>query len=96
MKSYNFNESKEEMKKALSEDEKGFESIKEEDETKKAQDAIKGVIEKDWGGSNKDQYAAVQLLSGLASNNSDEANTFMDDLNKLTDKMDLKKYGIGE
>ena len=68
--------------------------IKEEDSTKKAQDAIKGVIEKNWGGSNDDQYAAVQLLSGLASNDSKEANAFMDDLNKLTDKMDLSKYGI--
>lgn len=71
------------------------EKIKEEkSEEEKAKDAIKGIIEQDWGGSNSDQYAATELISGLASNNSDIANKFMDDLNKLTDNMDLSKYGI--
>lgn len=66
----------------------------EKSDEEKAKDAIKGIIEQDWGGSNSDQYAAIQLLSGLSSNNSDIANKFMSDLNKLTDKMDLSKYGI--
>ena len=65
-----------------------------ESDEQKAKDSIKGIIDKDWGGSNEDQYASAQLITGLAGNDSKVANDFMDDLNKLTDKMDLSKYGI--
>jgi len=70
------------------------EELNEESEDDKAKNSIKGIIEKDWGGDNKEQYGAAQLIVGLSGNNSKIANDFMDDLNKLTDKMDLSKYGI--
>jgi len=68
--------------------------VTEQTEEEKAKKAIKEIIKTDWGGSNKEQGKAVQLMRGLSFNDSDVANSFMDDLNKLTDKMDLSKYGI--
>lgn len=104
MKKYNFGKTRQEVKDSLygnntehiKEGEiENTEPLEEEkSDEEKAKDAIKGIIEKDWGGNNKDQYGAVQLLSGLSSNNSDIANKFMDDLDKLTNKMDLSKYGM--
>lgn len=62
----------------------------EKSKEEKAKDAIKAIIETDWGGSNEDQYKNVQLMSGLASNDSDLANKFMDDLNKYTSSLKSK------
>lgn len=76
------------------------ESEKEELEEEKggnessAKSAIKELIKTNWGGNNKDQGKAAEMIKGLSFNDSDVANKFMDDLNKLTDKMDLSKYGI--
>jgi len=42
---------------------------------------------KDFGGSNEDQMAGVQLLKGLATSDEDLANKFMKKLDKATSEI---------
>lgn len=42
---------------------------------------------KDFGGSNEDQMAGVQLLKGLATSDDDLANKFMKKLDKATSEI---------
>ncbi len=67
---------------------------KEATDDKKAKDGIKALIDTDWGGSDKEQGKASEIIKGLSFNDSKIANDFMDDLNQLTDKMDKSKYGL--
>ncbi len=68
--------------------------LEEKSDDEGAKSGIKAIIDTDWGGSNSEQGKASELIKGLSFNDSDLANKFMSDLNKLTDKMDLSKYGI--
>ena len=61
---------------------------------KKTKEAIKAIIKTNWGGDNKEQGKAAELIKGLSFSDSSIANAFMKDLNKVTDAMDLSKYGV--
>lgn len=68
-----------------------FEAATEEDKVK-AKDAIKAIIETDWGGSNEEQYKNIQLMIGLAGNDSDIANDFLEKINKFTSSLKVEDF----
>jgi len=53
---------------------------------------IKALISKSFGGSNKEQMGAVQLLKGLALSDDPRANKFMSALDKWTSSLDASKF----
>ena len=62
-----------------------YKSVNEEDE--KAKEIIKELIDTGWSGDNESQMKAVQLLKGLATSDSPEANAFMKKLDQATSAM---------
>jgi hypothetical protein len=64
------------------------EEIKEEAD--KAIDAIKWLIENDWGKDDKSQGTAAQMFKGLSFSQEDIANKFMDEVNKFTSGLKSK------
>ena len=53
----------------------------------KAIDAIKWLIENDWGKDDKSQGTASQMFKGLSFSQEDIANSFMDEVNKFTSSL---------
>ncbi len=53
---------------------------------------IKELIDTSFGGSNKEQMKAVQLLKGLATSDDPKSNKFMKELDKLTSSMNPKDF----
>lgn len=58
--------------------------LKEETEEEKAKKSIEEIIKTDWGKSNESQGKISQIFKALSFNDSTLANSFMDDVNKLT------------
>jgi len=54
---------------------------------------IKELIDTSFGGSNKEQGKAVQLLKGLAFSEDPLSNKFMKALDKWTSGLDPKDFG---
>lgn len=54
---------------------------------------IKELIDTSFGGSNKEQAKAVQLLKGLAFSEEPESNKFMKALDKFTSGLNPKDFG---
>lgn len=53
---------------------------------------IKELIDTGWSGSNEEQMKAVQLLKGLATSDSPEANKFMKALDKFTSSLNAEDF----
>jgi len=58
----------------------------------KAIEIVKELIDTSWGGDNKEQGKAVQLLRGLAFSDEDVSNKFMAALDKFTSGLDIKDF----
>jgi len=72
------------------------ESLKKTNGMEEAVDAsaiIKELIDTSFGGSNKEQGKAVQLLKGLAFSDDPMSNKFMKSLDKFTSSLDNKDFG---
>jgi len=54
---------------------------------------IKDLVNTDFGGDNASQMRGIQLLKGLATNDSDEANQFMKKLNDAYTKIGKEVLG---
>ena len=72
--------------------EKKHDKIEEADDEGKAKSAIKTIISTNWGGSNDEQYKNIQLMSGLAGNDSDIANKFLKKINDFTSKLKAEDF----
>lgn len=66
------------------------EVIKEEFDVKKI---IQDLVDTDFGGDNASQMKGIQLLKGLATNDSAEANDFMQKLNAAYTKIGKEVLG---
>ncbi len=66
--------------------------LEEKSDDEGAKSAIKAIIATDWGGSNEEQYKNIQLMSGLAGNDSAIANKFLDKVNKFTSGLKVEDF----
>lgn len=64
-----------------------------QEEAVDASKIIKELIDTSFGGSNKEQAKAVQLLKGLAFSDDPLSNKFMSALDKFTSGLNPKNFG---
>ena len=66
----------------------------EKSDAEKAKEIIDEVIDSKWSGSNESQGKMLELMKGIAFNDSEISNKFMKDLDTLTSKMNKDDYKV--
>ena len=71
---------------------KKYKSLFKEDENDKSAEAIKDLVDTNWGGSNEEQGKAAEIIKGLSFSDSSVANKFMKKLDTLTSGLKAEDF----